>query len=65
MKPMGLISTPFISYHDIKTKDADLYEDAFGLNSEFCDVIYLLRKIKSVPRRELTEKLIEKIRRFN
>jgi len=65
MKPMGLNSTPFISYHDINVKDVDLFEDAFGLNSEFCDVIDLLRQIKAVPKRWLTEKLIEKIRKHN
>jgi len=62
---MGLNSTPFISYHDINVKDVDLFEDAFGLNSEFCDVIDLLRQIKAVPKRWLTEKLIEKIRKHN
>ena len=63
MKPMGLNSTPFISYHDIKVEDIDLFEDAWGLNSEFCDVIDLLRQIKVVPGRRLTKRLIEKIRK--
>lgn len=63
MKPMGLTSTPFISYHNIKVKDVDLFEDAWGINSEFCDVIDLLRQIKAVPGRRLTKKLIEKIRK--
>ena len=62
MKPMGLTSTPFISYHNIKVKDVDLFEDAWGLNSEFCDVIDLLRQIKAVPGSRLTKRLIEKIR---
>jgi hypothetical protein len=65
MKPMGLNSTPFISYHDINVKDVDLFEDAFGLNTEFCDVIDLLRQTNAVPERWLTEKLIEKIRKHN
>jgi len=60
---MGLTSTPFISYHNIKVKDVDLFEDAWGLNSEFCDVIDLLRQIKAVPGRLLTKRLIEKIRK--
>ncbi|MCX6255453.1 MAG: hypothetical protein NTV31_13370 [Bacteroidia bacterium] len=60
---MGLTSTPFISYHNIKVKDVDLFEDAWGINSEFCDVIDLLRQIKAVPGRRLTKKLIEKIRK--
>jgi hypothetical protein len=64
MKPMGLTSTPFISYRDIKVKDVDLFEDAWGLNSEFRDVIMLLRQIKPVPGRRLTKRLIEKIRKM-
>jgi hypothetical protein len=63
MKPMELISTPFISYHDIKVIDVDLFEDAWGLNSEFCDVIGLLRQIKAVPGRRVTKRLIEKFRK--
>jgi hypothetical protein len=63
MKPMGLISTPFISYQNIKVKDVDLIEDAWGLNSEFYDVIALLRQIKAVPEKRLTKRLIEKIRK--
>jgi len=62
MKPMGLNSTPFITYSDIDVKDIDLFEDALSLNAEFCDVIYLLRMVKSVPRKRLTKRLIEKIR---
>ncbi|MCX6325374.1 MAG: hypothetical protein NT144_01795 [Bacteroidia bacterium] len=58
---MGLSSTPCISYHSIKVKDVDLFEDAWGLNSEFCDVIDLLRQIKVVPGKRLTKRLIEKI----
>jgi len=63
MKPMELTSTPLISYHSIKVKDVDLFEDAFGLNSEFGDVVYLLRQIKAVPGKRLTKGLIEKIRK--
>jgi hypothetical protein len=63
MKPMGLISTPFITYRDIKVKDIDLVEDAMGLNTEFCDVIALFRSINVVPGRSLTTSLIKKIRK--
>jgi hypothetical protein len=63
MKPMGLISTPFITLRDIKVKDIDLIEDAYGLNTEFCDVIDLLRMVNMVPGRCLTTNLIKKIRR--
>jgi hypothetical protein len=62
MKPMGLNSTPFISYRNIKVEDIDLFEDAWGINSEFCDVISQLRQLNVVPERKLINKLIEKIR---
>jgi len=63
MKPMESISTPFITFRDIKVKDIDLLEDAWGLNSEFCDVFELLRLVNSVPRRDLTTNLIKKVRK--
>lgn len=63
MKPMVLISTPFISYQDIKVEEIDLIEDAWGLNIEFCDVIELLRQVNAVPERCLTTSLITKIRK--
>jgi hypothetical protein len=37
---MAKNSTPFLSYHDIQVDDIDIYEDAFGLYQEFCDVFY-------------------------
>jgi len=60
---MGLISTPFITFRDIKVKDIDLLEDAMGLNTEFNDVITVLRFIKIVPERRLTTSLIKRIRK--
>ena len=63
MKPMVLISTPFIKYHDIKVEEIDLFDDAWGLNSEFCDVIGLFRNNIVVPERSLTTDLIKKIRK--
>jgi len=65
MKPMVLTSTPLISFSKIMVEDTDLYEDAWGFNTEFYDVIHTLRKIKSDPGRKLTEKLIERIRKEN
>jgi hypothetical protein len=63
MKPMVIISTPFITYQDIKVEKIDIIEDAWGINSEFYDVIDLLRQVKPVPERSLTRRLIKKIRR--
>jgi hypothetical protein len=59
---MGLTSTHFISYHDIKVEDVDLIEDAWGLRTPFSDVIELMDHLKIVPEEKLTQKLIRKIR---
>jgi hypothetical protein len=61
--PMGLNSTPFLSYHDIRTENIDLIEDAFGIGSEFHDVIALLETVKTDPGKRLTKSLIKKIRK--
>ena len=63
MKPMGLTSTPLLSYHDIKTGEIDLFEDAFGFCQQFCDVIGLLKQVKPAPGKQLTYRLIGKIRK--
>jgi hypothetical protein len=63
MKPMGLNSTPFITYHEIDVAEIDLIEDAWGFNSEFCDVIELLGQIKVDSPGCLTLSLIEKVRK--
>jgi hypothetical protein len=65
MMPMGLNSTHFILHHDIKLKAIDLIEDAWGLNSQYCDVINLLQAVSAVPSKDLTEKLIHKIRKHH
>jgi len=61
--PMGLNSTPFLSYHDIRTENIDLIEDAFGIDSEFHDVIAILGTLKTDPGKRLTKTLIQKIRK--
>jgi hypothetical protein len=63
MKPMGFNSTPFIPYHKIDVSEVDLLEDAWGLNSEFYDVIRILKEIRPDPGKRVTQKLIEKIRK--
>lgn len=65
MKPMGLNSTQFLSYRDIKIENTDLIEDAFGLNSQYCDVIYLIRQLDVAPGKGLTDKLIRRIRKHH
>jgi hypothetical protein len=62
VKPMGLTSTPLISYHDINVKETDLFEDAWGLNSGYCDVIQFLGEYKPEPGKQLVNNLIELIR---
>jgi hypothetical protein len=43
---MGSTSTQFISFHEIKTDETELFEDAWGFKSEFGDVIELLGLVK-------------------
>jgi hypothetical protein len=59
---MVLTSTPFISYQEISTKETDLFEDAWGLNSDFFDVIKLLEDYEPVPERNLISSLIAHFR---
>ncbi len=63
MKPMGLNSTPFLSYRDIKTDKIDLFEDAWGLYTQFRDVIDVLKMIEPVPPRRLMRRLMKKVRK--
>ncbi len=68
MKPMDINSTQFISYHDIDVKELDLYEDAWGFNYEYGDVIDLLGTVNPVHGKDLsdlTEKLLIKVRKGN
>ncbi|HBE40134.1 MAG TPA: hypothetical protein DDW27_02855 [Bacteroidales bacterium] len=60
---MGITSTHFLSYHEIKTEGIDLYEDAFGLYQQFDDVIGYLKQVKPVPEKSLTRRLIGRIRK--
>jgi hypothetical protein len=59
---MELTSTPFISYHDIKVEETDLFEDAWGLNSGYYDVIQFFGKLKPEPGKQLINRLIEIIK---
>jgi hypothetical protein len=62
VKPMGLTSTPFISYHEINVKETDLLEDAWGINSGYSDVIQFLGEYKPEPGMQMISRLIELIR---
>jgi hypothetical protein len=65
MKPMGIISTPFLSYHEIQVDEIDLYDDAWGFYQEFSDVMKLLDQVRPVPKKRLTKRLIERVRQQN
>jgi hypothetical protein len=58
---MVVTSTPFISYQEIKVENTDLLEDAWGFNSDFCDVINFLGRVDPDPGDKLTARLIEMI----
>ena len=59
---MGSTSTLFLSYHEIDTKETDLLEDAWGLNSGFSDVILLLGEYEPIPEEHLISSLLEHFR---
>ncbi len=60
--PMGIISTPFISYRDIDVRETDLLDNAFGFDSVYSDVTRYLGKYKPEPEEKLISSLIEHIR---
>jgi hypothetical protein len=60
---MDLNSTPFISYSEINVEETDLYEDAWGFNSEFQDILNLLGTIDSEPGDYMAERLIADLHR--
>jgi hypothetical protein len=62
---MGLISTPFLSYHEIQVDNIDIYDDAWGFYQEFSDVINLMEQLRPVPKKRLTKRLIERVRQMN
>lgn len=62
---MDYNSTQFISYGEINVDEIDLYEDAWGFNSEFLDVIEMLGTINVVPSDRLTNDLVRMIRNQN
>jgi hypothetical protein len=59
---MDINSTPFISYREIDVDDTDLFDDAWGFNSEFADVIEFLGTVEPVMGNQLTDRLIGMIR---
>ncbi len=62
---MDFKSTQFISYNLIEVDEIDLYEDAYGLNTEFIDIKEFLGKLDVRPGSELTNKLIWKVKKVN
>ena len=62
---MDFKSTQFISYNLIEVDEIDLYEDAYGLNTEFIDVNEFLGKLELKPGRDLTDTLIWKAKKIN
>lgn len=63
MVPMGLNSTPFLSYRDIHTEKTDLIGDAFGIYAQYDDVIGLLNVLKPEPGNCLTDRVIKACRK--
>jgi hypothetical protein len=58
---MGLTSTPFLTFSEISIENTDLFEDAFGLNVQFADVISTLETVNPVPDDKLVFKTISRM----
>lgn len=55
---MDLTSTPFITYKDINVDETDLYEDAWGIRSEFSDVLDFLGSVDADPGECLVQRIL-------
>ena len=55
---MDLTSTPFITYKDINVDETDLYEDAWGIRSEFIDVLDFLGSVDTDPGECLVQRIL-------
>ena len=55
---MDLTSTPFITYKDIDVDETDLYEDAWGIRSEFSDVLDFLGSVDADPGECLVQRIL-------
>lgn len=58
-------STPFITYGDINVDETDLFEDAWGFNSEFGDVFTQLGEVDTSPGEKMADQLIGFIRELH
>ena len=59
---MGLIFTQLVAYSEIEVNDTDLFEDAFGIRTEFSDIIDLLKTASFEPDKDLVKRLMGRIR---
>ena len=59
---MGLIFTQLVAYSEIEINDTDLFEDAFGIRTEFSDIIDLLKTASFEPDKDLVKRLMGRIR---
>lgn len=65
MQPMVITSTRFTTFEEIKVGDIDLFDDAWGFQSEFSDVTTLLKQLRSIkPEKRLTKQLLDKVKRI-
>ncbi len=60
--PMGIISTPFISYREIDVRKTDLIDNAWDFDSVYSDVIRFLGQYKPEPEEKLISSMIEHFR---
>lgn len=62
---MNINFISYTSYQDIEVDEIDPFEDAFGLNTEFTDVIQELSKLNVLPGDKVTQDLMDKVKKLD
>jgi hypothetical protein len=61
MKPVTDAFAPFVCFADVDVSKIDLYDDAWGFNQQFPDVLNALVLFETVPPLSVLVNLLEKI----
>lgn len=61
MKPVIETFLPFLSYQELSVSEIDVYDDAWGFNSQFSEVFRKLSLASPEPSESVLESLLGKI----
>jgi len=57
--------SPFLSFEELNVDDIDIYDDAWGFNCQFPDIVKILNLVEPVPPPSVISRLMEKIEDFS